>query len=145
MPGGGGRPTCPGVALRGGRQATLEPRAGLPRIRQREFPAVHRRDLRRVEYGDERDPKQRAKLLEISPLTQIDKLSIPLLVVTGANDPRVPKSEADQAVAAVRAKGRSAWHLIGMNEGHGFAKKENADYQFWTELMFWKANLLGQK
>lgn len=105
----------------------------------------YRRDLRRVEYGDERDPKQRAKLLEISPLTQIDKLAIPLLVVTGANDPRVPKSEADQAVAAVRAKGRSAWHLVGMNEGHGFGKKENADYQFWVELMFWKANLLGGK
>ncbi|MCC6925360.1 prolyl oligopeptidase family serine peptidase [Novosphingobium sp.] len=104
----------------------------------------YRRDLRRVEYGDERDPKQRAKLQAISPLTAIDKLSIPLLVVTGANDPRVPKSEADQAVAAVRAKGRAAWHLVGMNEGHGFAKKENADYQFWVELMFWRANLLGQ-
>ena len=105
----------------------------------------YRRDLRRVEYGDERDPKQRAKLMEISPLTSIDKLSIPLLVVTGANDPRVPKSEADQAVAAVRGKGRTAWHLIGHNEGHGFGKKENADYQFWVELMFWKANLLGEK
>lgn len=103
----------------------------------------YRRDLRRVEYGDERDPKQRAKLMEISPLTKIDKLSIPLLVVTGANDPRVPKSEADQAVAAVRAKGRNAWHLVGMNEGHGFGKKENQDYQFWVELMFWRANLLG--
>lgn len=103
----------------------------------------YRRDLRRVEYGDERDPKQRAKLMEISPLTSIDKLSIPLLVVTGANDPRVPKSEADQAVAAVRAKGRNAWHLVGMNEGHGFGKKENQDYQFWVELMFWRANLLG--
>jgi dipeptidyl aminopeptidase/acylaminoacyl peptidase len=106
---------------------------------------AYRRDLRRVEYGDERDPKQRAKLLEISPLTKIDQLSIPLLVVTGANDPRVPKSEADQAVAAVRTKGRTAWHLVGMNEGHGFAKKENADYQFWVELLFWKANLLGGK
>lgn len=105
----------------------------------------YRRDLRRVEYGDERDPKQRAKLLEISPLTQIDKLSIPLLVVTGANDPRVPKSEADQAVAAVRAKGRTAWHLVGLNEGHGFGKKENQDYQFWTELQFWQKNLLGEK
>jgi dipeptidyl aminopeptidase/acylaminoacyl peptidase len=104
----------------------------------------YRRDLRRVEYGDERDPKQRAKLLEISPLTKIDQLSIPLLVVTGANDPRVPKSEADQAVAAVRAKGRSAWHLVGLNEGHGFAKKENADYQFWVELMFWEKNLLAK-
>jgi dipeptidyl aminopeptidase/acylaminoacyl peptidase len=105
---------------------------------------AYRRDLRRPEYGDERDPKQRAKLLEISPLTAIDKLSIPLLVVTGANDPRVPQSEADQAVAAVRAKGRSAWHLVGQNEGHGFGKKENADYQFWVELMFWKEHLLGK-
>ena len=103
----------------------------------------YRRDLRRVEYGDERDPKQRAKLMEISPLTSVDKLAIPLMVVTGGNDPRVPKSEADQMVAAVRAKGRTAWHLIGMNEGHGFGKKENQDYQFWVELMFWRANLLG--
>jgi dipeptidyl aminopeptidase/acylaminoacyl peptidase len=105
---------------------------------------AYRRDLRRVEYGDERDPKQRAKLMEISPLTKIGQLSIPLLVVTGANDPRVPKSEADQAVAAVRAKGRSAWHLVGMNEGHGFGKKENQDYQFWVELMFWEKNLLAK-
>ena len=105
----------------------------------------YRRDLRRVEYGDERNPKQRAKLMEISPLTSVDKLSIPLLVVTGGNDPRVPKSEADQMVAAVRAKGRTAWHLVGTNEGHGFGKKENQDYQFWTELQFWKEHLLGGK
>lgn len=105
----------------------------------------YRRDLRRVEYGDERDPKQRAKLAEISPLTSVDRLTIPLMVVTGANDPRVPKSEADQMVAAVRAKGRPAWHIVGLNEGHGFAKKENADYQFWTEIQFWQQHLLGQK
>lgn len=102
----------------------------------------YRRDLRRVEYGDERDPVQRAKLQEISPLNAVDKLKIPLLVITGANDPRVPQSEADQIVAAVRAKGRPAWHLVGKNEGHGFAKKENIDYQFWTEVQFWKQNLL---
>lgn len=105
----------------------------------------YRRDLRRAEYGDERDPKQRAQLTTISPLTSVDRLTIPLMVVTGANDPRVPKSEADQMVAAVRAKGRPAWHIVGLNEGHGFAKKENADYQFWTEIGFWKANLLGGK
>ena len=52
---------------------------------------------------------------------------------------------SDQAVAAVRAKGRTAWHLVGLNEGHGFGKKENQDYQFWVELQFWKANLLGEK
>ena len=103
----------------------------------------YRRDLRRVEYGDERIPKQRAKLMAISPLTSVDKLTIPLMVVTGGNDPRVPASEAKQIVDAVRAKGRTAWSLLGRDEGHGFAKKANQDYQFWTGLMFWQANLLG--
>lgn len=101
----------------------------------------YRRDLRRVEYGDERT--QRADLLRISPMTRVSELRIPLLVVTGGNDPRVPASEADQMVRAVRAAGRTAWHLLGQNEGHGFAKKENQDYQFWVGLMFWQANLLG--
>ncbi|ESQ74715.1 prolyl oligopeptidase family serine peptidase [Asticcacaulis sp. AC402] len=104
----------------------------------------YRRDLRRVEYGDERDPKQRAKLLEISPLTSIDRFNIPLLVVTGANDPRVPASEADQIIAAVRARGGMAWHLLGQDEGHGFAKKVNQDYQFWVGLMFWEQTLLKE-
>ncbi|HZG46705.1 MAG TPA: prolyl oligopeptidase family serine peptidase [Allosphingosinicella sp.] len=103
----------------------------------------YRRDLRRVEYGDERDPAERARLLAISPMTRSRELNIPLMVVTGRNDPRVPASEADQMVAAVRANGKTAWHLIGENEGHGFAKKENADYLFWTSLMFWQQNLLG--
>jgi len=104
---------------------------------------AYRRDLRRVEYGDERDPAERARLKAISPLTRASELRIPLMVVTGANDPRVPASEADQMVAAVRRNGQTAWHLIGQNEGHGFAKKENADYQFWTSLMFWQQHLLG--
>ena len=104
----------------------------------------YRRDLRRVEYGDERDPSQRAKLKAISPLTSVAKLNIPLMVVTGGNDPRVPASEADQIVKAIRARGGTAWHLLGQNEGHGFAKKENADYNFWTSLMFWQQNLLGE-
>lgn len=103
----------------------------------------YRRDLRRVEYGDERVPDQRAKLIEISPLTRVAEIKKPLFVVTGANDPRVPASEADQIVAAVRQNGGSAWHLVGTNEGHGFAKKENADYQFWTSLLFWKQYLLN--
>jgi dipeptidyl aminopeptidase/acylaminoacyl peptidase len=101
----------------------------------------YRRDLRRVEYGDERT--QRAELLRISPMTRVSELRIPLMVVTGGNDPRVPASEADQMVRAVRAAGRPAWHLLGQNEGHGFAKKENQDYNFWVSLMFWQANLLG--
>jgi dipeptidyl aminopeptidase/acylaminoacyl peptidase len=103
----------------------------------------YRRDLRRVEYGDERDAGQRAALLAISPLTHVADLRIPLMVVTGGNDPRVPPSEAEQMVRAVRAAGRPAWHLLGQNEGHGFAKKENQDYQFWVGLMFWRQHLLG--
>ena len=103
----------------------------------------YRRDLRRVEYGDERDPAQRAKLLAISPLSRVDELRIPLLVVTGANDPRVPASEADQIIAAVRSRGGEAWHLVGLDEGHGFAKKANQDYQFWVSLLFWGRVLLG--
>ena len=103
----------------------------------------YRRDLRRVEYGDERDPKQRAKLIEISPLTRVADIKKPLFIVTGANDPRVPASEADQIVAAVRKNGGTAWHLVGTNEGHGFAKKENADYNFWASLLFWKQYLLN--
>lgn len=103
----------------------------------------YRRDLRRVEYGDERDPTQRAKLTEISPLTRVAEIRKPLFIVTGANDPRVPASEADQIVKAVREKGGTAWHLVGTNEGHGFAKKENADYNFWASLVFWKQYLLN--
>lgn len=104
----------------------------------------YRRDLRRVEYGDERDPAQRAKLKEISPLTRARQLSMPLMVVTGGNDPRVPPSEADQMVKAVRANGKEAWNLLAKDEGHGYSKNENQDYQFWTSLMFWQKNLLGE-
>jgi dipeptidyl aminopeptidase/acylaminoacyl peptidase len=104
----------------------------------------YRRDLRRVEYGDERDPKQRAQLMKISPLNSVDKITIPLLVATGGTDPRVPASEADQMINAVRAKGGEAWHILAKNDGHVFRKKENEDYYFWTSMMFWKKTLLGQ-
>lgn len=104
----------------------------------------YRRDLRRVEYGDERDAAQRAKLMEISPLRRMNEIKAPMFIVQGANDPRVPKSEADQIVAAVRGRGGTAWYLVGENEGHGFAKKENQDYLFWNTLMFWDRTLLGR-
>jgi dipeptidyl aminopeptidase/acylaminoacyl peptidase len=104
----------------------------------------YRRDLRRVEYGDERDSAQRGKLEEISPLRRIAEIKSPLFVVQGANDPRVPKSEADQLVKALRGQGQSVWYLVGENEGHGFAKKENQDYLFWNTLMFWDQTLLKQ-
>jgi dipeptidyl aminopeptidase/acylaminoacyl peptidase len=106
---------------------------------------AYRRDLRRVEYGDERDPKQRAQLMKISPLTRVKEIEKPMFVITGANDPRVPKSEADQMVAAIRSGGGEAWHLVAANEGHGFAKKENADYAFLAQLAFWQKYLLGDE
>lgn len=106
---------------------------------------AYRRNLRRIEYGDERDPEQRIKLEAISPLNRAEDIDLPLMVVTGANDPRVPASEADQLIEAVRANGRPAWHLLAKNEGHGFRKKANADYQFWASLMFWQKHLLDQK
>ncbi len=104
----------------------------------------YRQDLRRVEYGDERIPEQRAKLTEISPLTRVDEIEKPMFVITGANDPRVPKSEADQMVAAIRANGGEAWHLVAADEGHGFAKKANSDYAFLAQLVFWERHLLGE-
>ena len=104
----------------------------------------YRRDLRRVEYGDERDPKQKAQLIAISPMTRVNEIKVPLLVVTGANDPRVPKSEADQLVAAVRGNGGTAWHIVATDEGHGYAKKENRDYSALAVLTFWQRYLLGE-
>ncbi len=104
----------------------------------------YRQDLRRVEYGDERDPAQRAKLTEISPLTRVNEIEKPMFVITGANDPRVPKSEADQMVAAIRANGGEAWHLVAADEGHGFRKKGNSDYAFLAQLLFWQEHLLGE-
>lgn len=104
----------------------------------------YRRDLRRVEYGDERDPVQRKKLEEISPLSSVDKITVPLLVATGGNDPRVPPSEAMQMIKAVRGHGGTAWHVLAQNEGHVYHKKENEDYYFWVSMLFWKEMLLGE-
>lgn len=88
----------------------------------------YRRDLRRVEYGDERDPKMRAFLEKISPTTNAHKIKKPLLIVQGLNDPRVPVSEAEQILDVVRKNGGEPWYLLAKDEGHGFRKKSNRDY-----------------
>lgn len=88
----------------------------------------YRRDLRRVEYGDERDPAMRAYFERISPRRQASKMRVPLLVAQGANDPRVPVSESDEIVKAIESTGTPVWYVVGTNEGHGFAKKPNVDY-----------------
>ena len=87
----------------------------------------YRRDLRRPEYGDERDPEMRAHLEAISPLNHVDRINVPLFVVQGQNDPRVPVTEAEQIVAALRAQDTPVWYMNALNEGHGFRRKENRD------------------
>ena len=102
----------------------------------------YRRDLRRVEYGDERDPAMREFLHRISPLTNAERITKPLFVVQGRNDPRVPVTEAEQIVAKARENKTPVWYLRAENEGHGFARKENADYEFYATVLFLQQTLL---
>src|SRR5262249_62380262 len=81
-------------------------------------PAPYRQDLRRSEYGDERDQSMRVYLDRISPLTNANRIRKPILVVAGANDPRVPASESEQLVWRVRAAGGEVWYLLAKDEGH---------------------------
>lgn len=97
---------------------------------------AYRRDNRRAEYGDERDPKMQAVFKRIAPLANVAKLTKPMLVMQGANDPRVPKSESDQVVAGIRANGVGAWYVVFADEGHGFLKKPNNDLRREVETVF---------
>lgn len=96
----------------------------------------YRRDLRRVEYGDERDPAMRAFLTSISPVTRAKDIRKPLLVAQGRNDPRVPYTESEQIVDTVKKNGAPVWYVLADNEGHGFARKDNADYFFLAMVEF---------
>jgi dipeptidyl aminopeptidase/acylaminoacyl peptidase len=102
----------------------------------------YRRDLRRVEYGDERDPKMAEFMERTAPLNNAQKITKPLFVVQGANDPRVPKTEAEQIVATLKRQGTPVWFLMAKDEGHGFAKKKNADFQFYSTVQFIRETLL---
>lgn len=102
----------------------------------------YRRDLRRVEYGDERDPRMRRTLERMSPLGQAKRIRRPLFVAQGANDPRVPASEAEQIVRSVRANGGDVWFLMFADEGHGFRKKTNVDAFRDASMLFWQQHLL---
>ncbi|MGI4787988.1 MAG: prolyl oligopeptidase family serine peptidase [Janthinobacterium lividum] len=102
----------------------------------------YRRDLRRVEYGDERDPEMRAFLERIAPLNHAEKIQKPLFIIQGKNDPRVPASEALQMTETVRQNNIPVWFLMADDEGHGFAKKKNIEFQFCATVQFVQAFLL---
>ena len=105
----------------------------------------YRRDLRRVEYGDEREPEMAAFFERTAPLNNSSKISKPLFVVQGGNDPRVPLSEAEQMVAKVKVNQSPVWYLMATDEGHGFRKKNNADFQFYATVLFVEQYLLQQQ
>lgn len=101
-----------------------------------ENTSPYRRDLRRAEYGDERDPKTRAFLNRISPLNSVASIRRPLLVVQGLNDPRVPAAQSQQLLWRLRGRGGEVWYLAAKDEGHGFRKKSNQDALLETMAMF---------
>lgn len=102
----------------------------------------YRRDLRRVEYGDERNPEMRKFLEDISPLNNVDRIRTPLLIVQGQNDPVVPASESEQMVKALRARGQPVWYMNALNEGHVYEKKENRDIFQQVTYLFFRQYLL---
>ena len=97
---------------------------------------AYRRDNRRAEYGDERDPAMQKVFARISPMANIGKITKPMLIMQGANDPRVPQSESDQVVAKLRANGNETWYVLFADEGHGFLKKPNNDLRREVETLF---------
>jgi dipeptidyl aminopeptidase/acylaminoacyl peptidase len=104
---------------------------------------AYRRDLRRVEYGDERDPKMATFFETIAPLNHTDKIKKPLFIVQGGNDPRVPATEAIQMKDKIKQNGGTVWFLMAKDEGHGFKKKNNADFQFYSTIEFIRKFLIN--
>nr|NIP17279.1 S9 family peptidase [Xanthomonadales bacterium]NIX12069.1 alpha/beta fold hydrolase [Xanthomonadales bacterium] len=103
----------------------------------------YRRAHRRAEYGDESDPEMRDFLETISPVNSADRMNVPMLIVQGQNDPRVPVTEAIQIVEALRTLGQPVWYMNALNEGHGYRKKENRDVYQQVTMMFLRRHLLG--
>lgn len=110
-----------------------------------ENTALYRRDLRRVEYGDERDSSMREFFDKISPVKNAAEIVAPLLIIQGANDPRVPESESRQIASAVKKNGMPVWLLVASDEGHGFRKKSNKVYQDGVIAMFLEKFLVNGK
>ncbi len=104
-----------------------------------------RRDLRRAEFGDERDPKVKAFMERTAPLNNIRKIKKPLLIIQGKNDPRVAASEADAMVNAAKRQGTSVWYVLAGDEGHTFVKQGNRDFRLYSIILFAQEHLLRQE
>lgn len=102
----------------------------------------YRRDLRRVEYGDERIPEMAAFMERIAPINNVDKIKKPIFIIQGKNDPRVPLSEATQMRDKLKSNGNVVWYLEAIDEGHGFKKKPNIDFQRLAVIRFMEEYLL---
>ncbi len=107
-----------------------------------EHTEAYRRDLRRAEYGDERDPKMRTFLEKIAPMNHVDMIRKPMLIVAGQNDPRVPVSESNQIFAALKTQGTPVWYMVAKDEGHGYQKKSNFDFEQYASIAFLQKYLL---
>ncbi|MDF7810468.1 prolyl oligopeptidase family serine peptidase [Hymenobacter sp. YC55] len=103
----------------------------------------YRADLRRVEYGDERDPAMQAVFEQISPINKIKNITKPMLVYQGKNDPRVPLSESEQMVDGLKKQGTKVWYIMAKDEGHSLAKKANRDYTYGAMMLFLRDNLVN--
>ena len=90
----------------------------------------------RAEYGDERDPDMRTYLRRVSPLTNADHITRPLLVVHGRNDGQVPLGQADQIVNRLRGRGGQVWYLQAKEEGYTAGRKSNRDAYYKTIAQF---------
>jgi dipeptidyl aminopeptidase/acylaminoacyl peptidase len=100
-----------------------------------------RQSLRAAEYGD--PEKDGAAMDAASPIHKVADIRAPLMVIQGANDPRVPQSEADQMVEAMRARGATVEYLLYPDEGHGLAKLPNRITAYTKMADFLAAHLLG--
>lgn len=103
-----------------------------------ENTSAYRADLRRVEYGDERDPDMRKYFEEIAPINHVDKITKPIFIIHGVNDPRVPVGEAETLFAAVKKNRHKPWLMLALDEGHGFRKKSNLDAMNAAVALFFK-------
>jgi dipeptidyl aminopeptidase/acylaminoacyl peptidase len=103
-----------------------------------------RRELRRAEYGDERDPQIRQELNRVAPRNNVEKFSVPILIFQGMNDPRVKYTESSDLVQELKSKGKTVWYVLAQNEGHGYTYTDNAIFRTAATMLFLKQFLLSE-